>query len=299
LAPLSLKLLRSFVAVADDLHFGRAARRLGLTQPPLSHHIQALEVEVGVKLFDRTRRRVALTAAGRLLHQEARGLLAHANRVRQVMDGASGGTTGELAIGCVPSALFGVLPPILRRFRDRHPGVGIALHEAHTVAILDQLADGTLDVGLAWENRPAAPLVAQPVWRQIFVAALPQTHPLAARERLTLAELGGEMLVVSPRRITPHHYDTLIAAFVAIGVTPQFGPEPATVLSQVGFVANGFGIGIVPSFAAMLPVAGVTYRPIVGGLSPVELCLIWHGEAAPRPVALLRESLIPCDSVSE
>ncbi len=293
MTPLSLKFLRSFVAVADDLHFGRAARRLGLSQPPLSHHIQALEAEVGVKLFDRTRRSVALTAAGRMLYQEALGLLEHANRVRQVMDGARAGTLGELAIGCVPSALFGVLPPILRRFRDRHPDVGIALHEAHTAAILDQLADGTLDVGLAWENQPAAPLVAQPVWREVFVAALPQTHPLAAQERLTLAELGKEVLVVSPRRVTPRHYDTLLAAFVAIGITPRFGHEPATVLSQIGFVANGFGIGIVPSFAAMLPVAGVTYRPIVGGLSPVELCLIWHGEAAGRPVGLLQETLGP------
>lgn len=293
MAQLSLKFLRSFVAVADDLHFGRAARRLGLSQPPLSHHIQALEVELGVKLFDRTRRSVALTAAGRMLYQEARGLLAHANRVRHVMDGVCGGMTGELSIGCVPSALFGVLPSILRGFRDRHPDVGIVLHELHTAAILDQLLDGTLDVGLAWENRPAAPLLAQPVWREIFVAALPQTHPLAARERLTLADLGREVLVVSPRRVTPHHYDALIAAFAAIGVTPRFGQEPPTVLSRIGFVANGFGIGIVPSFAAMLPVAGVAYRPIDGGLFPAELCLIWHGKAAPRPVTLLRETLAP------
>ena len=291
--PLSLKLLRSFVAVADDLHFGRAARRLGLSQPPLSHHIQALESELGVKLFDRTRRRVALTASGRLLYQEAIGLLAHANRVRQVIDGARGGTGGELAIGCVPSALFGVLPPILRRFRAVHPGVGIALHEAHTAVIVEQLVDGTLDVGLAWENQPNAPLVAQPVWRNTFVAALPQTHRLAAREQLTLAELANEVLVVSPRRITPRHYDRVIAAFAAIGITPHFGPEPATVLSQIGFVANGFGIGIVPPFAAMLPVADVAYRPIVGGLPPVELCLIWHGETAGKPVELLRQTLTP------
>ena len=115
------------------------------------------------------------------MYDEARNLLAHAERVRRVLDDSRRGISGHLAIGCVPSALFGVLPPILRRFRRDHGGVAVTLLEAHTSAILDQLADGTLDAGFAWENRPAAPLLAQPVWRDSFVAALREDHPSPRR----------------------------------------------------------------------------------------------------------------------
>lgn len=284
---LSLKLLRSFVAVAEDLHFGRAARKLGLSQPPLSQHIQALEAETGAILFVRTRRSVALTPAGRALYDEARSLLAHADRVRRVLDDSRSGVAGHLAVGCVPSALFGVLPLILRRFRRDHGAVRITLVEAHTTAILDQVADGTLDAGLAWENRPASPLQAQPVWRDSFVAALPDPNPLGAKDRLSLVDLREQPILLSPRRLTPHHYDSVIAAFAAVGVTPHIAYEPPTVLSQLGFVANGFGVAIVPPFAAATPIPGLTYRPITG-LPPVELCLIWHAEPTRSSVTLLR-----------
>jgi LysR family transcriptional regulator, benzoate and cis,cis-muconate-responsive activator of ben and cat genes len=287
--PLSLKLLRSFVAVAEDLHFGRAARKLGLSQPPLSQHILVLEDEIGIRLFDRTRRSVALTAAGRLLYDEARGLLAHAERVRRVLDGCRSGASGRLSLGCAPSAVFGVLPPALARLRVQHPGLEIDISEAHTATILEQVADGTLDAGLAWDH-PPHPLAAQTVWRDAFVAALPAADPLARLDSLSLEDLAQEALILAPRRIAPRHFDMVIAAFASIGITPRIAHEHAPVFSQLGFVANGLGIALVPPFAAALPIPGVIYRP-VAGLEPVEICLVWNGQTAPAAVAILKQSM--------
>lgn len=287
---LNLKLLRSFVAVAEDLHFGRAARKLGLSQPPLSQHILVLEEETGMRLFDRTRRSVALTAAGRLMYDQARGLLAHAERVRRVLEGSRSGASGRLSLGCVPSAMFGVLPPVLGQLRVLHPGIEIDLSEAHTATILEQVADGTLDAGLAWDSHPPNPLAAQTVWRDAFVAALPAAHSLARHDSLSLNDLAQEALIVAPRRIAPRHFDMVIAAFASTGITPRISHEHAPVFSQIGFVANGLGIALVPPFAAALPIPGVVYRP-VAGLEPVEISLVWNGQTSPAAVTILRTSM--------
>ena len=286
---MNLRHLRSFAAVAEDLHFGRAAKKLGISQPPLTQHIQALETELGMRLFDRDRRSVNLTGAGLLLYREARALLDHADRVRRILGAHRSGRAGTLSISCVPSAMFRALPPILAKFRQNFPNVDVVLREAHTATIIEQVVDGLADVGLVWAGRPAAPLNAQVVWRDTFVAALPEALPLGKQTQVSLVDLAAESLIILPRRINPRHYDTVIAAFTNSNLTPRIEYEPTSVISQISFVANSFGIGILPAMAADIPIDRVVYRPIQPALPPVELSLIWHDRSSEGPVTLLRQ----------
>lgn len=244
-----------------------------------------------MRLFDRTRRSVALTAAGRLLYDEARGLLDHAERVRKTIEASQSGVAGRLSIGSVPSAVFGVLPSILVGLRVLYPRIEIAIKEAHTATILDRVADGTVDAGLVWDSNPISPLAAKPVWRGAFVAAIPADHPLAERESVLLNEVADEPLIFIPRPIAPQLYDTMIAAFASSRLTPNIAHETAPVISMIGFVANGLGIALVPRFMTALPIPQVAYLPVVG-LDPMELCLVWNDQATPAVATSLKDSIV-------
>jgi DNA-binding transcriptional LysR family regulator len=286
---LNLTRLRYFVAVAQELHFGRAANRLGMSQPPLSHHIHELEKEIGAKLFTRSSRRVALTASGRILLGKASQLLEHAERVSHVMQSVGAGEFGELLIGCVPSALYDVMPRLALAYRKAHPDVRLALREGHTADLTHAIMENTLDAGLAWCAGAPKPLASETVLKESFSAVVPVGHRFAKAKSLSLEELASEPLILPPRKISPYHYDHILSSFARRGLHPRLEYEVATIISQIGYAAAGFGIAIAPSFARKLAADDVVVIAIDEEMPPVALSLLWNTERVTPQVEQLRD----------
>ena len=262
---MELRQLRYFVAVAEELHFRRAAERLHISQPPLSQQIRALEDELGFALLIRTRRRVQLTPAGEAFLRDARALLSELDGAVATARRIDAGQTGRLRIGFVGSALLSIVPGTVECFRAARPGVAIELRERSTVDQLRAVAAGMVDVGLV---RPPiddeSGLRAETVLRERTVAALPAAHPLAALGRVPLRRLADEPLVLFPRDQAPGFHDLLIGALADTGAGPrviQYAPEMLTI---IGLVAAGTGVSLVPASVSRLALDGVAYRPVTG-----------------------------------
>lgn len=262
---MELRQLRYFVAVAEELHFRRAAVRLHISQPPLSQQIHQLEREMGCALLTRTRRHVELTPAGEAFLRDARALLAELEGAVATAQRIGAGQTGRLRINFVGSALLSIVPGAVQRFRADRPQVEIQIRERPTVEQLRAVAAGVVDVGLV---RPPFEelegLRSDVVLRERTVAALPVDHPLAELRRVPLRRLTGEPLVLFPRSQAPGFHDLLISSLTVDGVTPhvvQYAPEMTTI---VGLVAAGMGFSLVPASVSRLGLDGVTYRPVTG-----------------------------------
>jgi DNA-binding transcriptional LysR family regulator len=278
---MELRHLRYFVAVAEELHFHRAAQRLHISQPPLSQQIRALERELGVTLLSRNRRRVALTAAGEGFLDDARSILAAVERASERARGIARGSLGTLAIGFVGSAMFSPkLPQILREFRARHPDVELVLRELPTTVQLAALAAGELDVGVIRGPVDVTELDGQlelmTIQRERLVAALPADHPLAARRRLRPQDLRGESFVILTRREAPGLYAGLAAAMGDAGGLPDDVLEVAEMQTIISLVAGGFGVSLVPASVGQVDRSGVTFRPIAGPTPTIELEIAWR-----------------------
>lgn len=262
---MELRQLRYFVAVAEELHFRRAAARLHISQPPLSQQIAALEHELGVRLLERTRRRVELTPAGEAFLRDARATLAELDVAVSTARAIDAGQQGVLRVGFVGSALLSIVPATVQQFRRTRPGVEIELRERSTVEQLRAVGTGLVDVGLV---RPPIEtdesLHTEVVLRERTVAAIPEGHELARLRRVPLRRLAAEPLVLFPRRQAPGYHDLLIGRLAATGTTPhvvQYAPEMMTI---IGLVAAGIGVSPVPASLAHLAIDGVTYRPLSG-----------------------------------
>ena len=274
---MELRQLRYFVAVAEELHFRRAAERLHISQPPLSQQIRALEDELGFTLLTRTRRRVQLTAAGDAFLRDARALLSELEGAVATARRIDAGQTGRLRVAFVGSALLSIVPGTVERFRASRPGVAIELRERSTVDQLRAVSAGVVDVGLV---RPPieddGQLRLQTVLRERTVAALPAGHALASMTRVSLRRLAAEPLVLFPRDQAPGYHDLLIEALAGAGAGPrviQYAPEMLTI---IGLVAAGTGVSLVPASVSRLALDGVTYRP-VSGAPRSELVAITRG----------------------
>lgn len=262
---MELRHLRYFVAVAEDLHFGRAAARLHLSQPSLSQQIQALEERIGAALFVRNRRKVELTAAGRLLLPEARATLAQAEKAVVVARRAGRGEVGRLEIGFTGSAPFNpLLPQSVRRFRERWPDVQLSLNEMSTTAQFEALAAGRLDVGFL---RPGQPMemvgIAQRLLlREPLLAVMTAAHPLAAGASVRVADLAAEPFILHPRAIGTGLFDKVMTLCAAAGFAPRVAVEAHQMSTVVTLAAVGMGVSIVPEALRRLNTDGVAFRPI-------------------------------------
>ena len=284
---LELRQLRYFLAVAEELHFGRAATRLHMTQPPLSQAIQALEVGLGTALFARTNRSVALTPAGLALLPEARRLLQQAEGLPALARRAAAGEIGRLALAFVSTADYSVLPSLLRQFREAYPQVAIELREATSDVQQEDLLAGRIDAGLLippLSDKTADTLHYQPVLAEPLVAALPQGLR-AARNKgaLQLERLRDQPLIIFPRHIAPGLHDAILACFHEAGVTPHIAQEAIQMQTIVGLVSAGMGIALVPQSVSNLRRPGVEYRPLAGKVPVVETGLAWRRDNA-QPV---------------
>ena len=290
---MELRHLRYFLAVAEELHFHRAADRLHISQPPLSQQIRALERELGVTLLSRNRRRVALTAAGESFRDDARMILAAVERASERARSVAQGSLGTLSVGFVGSAMFSpTLPDILREFRSQNPEVELVLRELPTVAQLNALTGGELDVGVIRGPIPERDidpgLELMTIQREHLVAALPAGHPLAARRRLRAESLRGETFVILARREAPGLFAGLASTMGDAGGVPEDVLEVAEMQTIISLVAGGFGVSLVPESVGQIDRSGVAFRAIAGRTPTIELALAWRtGAGSPVRDAFL------------
>lgn len=274
---MELRQLRQFVAVAEELHFGRASLRLHMTQPPLTMAIRQLEESLGAQLFARTRRSVALTAAGEALLPQARRLLAEAEQLGPLVRSAAAGQLGQLRLGFVSTVGYGPLPGWLSSFREAHRGVALALKEATLDVQLQAFAAGEIDAGFVLHAPGAAPAGFQvlPVMREPLVLALAADHALSRRPRLRLREALEEPLVIFPRPITPSLYDAVLSLYSSHQIVPDIAQEAIQMQTIVNLVSAGMGVAWVPESVTRLQRPGVAYRPLPASGLACETSLIW------------------------
>ncbi|TEQ11592.1 LysR family transcriptional regulator [Pseudomonas aeruginosa] len=262
---MELRHLRYFIAVAEELHFGRAAERLGISQPPLSQQIQVLEEEIGARLFERTNRRVELTDAGRLFLDESRQVLAQVDKAVLLARRAHLGELGELKIGFTSSAPFtSTIPSSIHAFRKAYPDVHLDLQEMSSRQVLKALLEESLQVGVI---RPLA-LPDAVHWVELFreplVAVLRADHPLAAgsEDGLAIAALAEEPFVFFPRSYGTGLYDQVIALTRQAGFSPRIAQEASEAMTIIGLVSAGLGVSILPASFRRTRVDGVVYRTL-------------------------------------
>jgi DNA-binding transcriptional LysR family regulator len=313
---LDLRQLRYFVAVAEERHFGRAATRLAMTQPPLSQQIMALEETLGAALFARTRRSVELTPVGRDLLPEVRRLLSLADRLPALAQSLSRGEAGELSLAFVSTADYGLLPQLMRAFTERYPGVRLQLVESTSDIQIEELVAGRIDAGLMIPPVPpryAGRLSYLPLMREPLVVAMSDDTARQLDERLVgegvlpepgfmrggsareaqerdlnvhgrarvdrevpLAALADLPLVVFPRRLAPAFYDIIMDCYARAGLTPRIGQEAIQMQTIVSLVSAGMGVALVPRSLCNLRRTGVVYRPLRDAQPLVETGLLWR-----------------------
>ncbi len=280
---IELRHLRYFIAVAEELHFTRAARRLHVAQPPLSQVVRRLEKELDAQLLRRTSRRVELTDAGRVFLEEARRTVAAADRSVEVVQRAARGQTGWLRVGFVESAAYELLPRILPAFMSRSPGVQLELHELTTEMQLNRLASGDVDVGLVREVHSHDDLVVRQLLRESLVVALPRSHWLAGGWRIRLHQLDGEQFVLFPRSQAPRLHDLIAGLCRAAGFVPRAAQEAVNLPTILGMVAAGIGVAVLPAAVTTIRWSGVVYVPIVDRDAVTDLAFV-HAPRAEGPV---------------
>jgi DNA-binding transcriptional LysR family regulator len=277
---LDLRQLRYFVAVAEELHFGRAATRLHMTQPPLSQTILALEEMLGAALLLRNRRSVALTPAGEALLPEARRLLAQAAELPELVRRAGAGETGRLALAFVSSADYSVLPPFLRSYRAAFPRVQISLQEATSDLQVDDLLHHRVDAGLLIPPLPEkarAELDYLKVLSEPLILAAPTgLAALRASGPVWLRQLPALPLIIFPRPIAPSLHDAILGCFRSAGITPEIGQQAIQMQTIVSLVSAGMGLALVPQSVSNLMRPGVEYRALHDPSPQVETGLAWR-----------------------
>lgn len=274
---IELRHLRYFVAVAEELHFGRAAQRLHISQPPLSMQIRSLEEALGVQLLARTQRRVALTQAGSAFLGEARQVLARTEAAIMLARRASRGEVGDLAVGFVSTADYNVLPPLLREFRTRAPAVRLTLHESTTDRQIADLLEGRIDIGFVLPPVDDARLTYRRIHQEPLVAALPARHPLArARGRIRLAKLADAPFILFPRPLAPGLYDAVVSFCRSAGFSPHIEQEAVQMQTIVSLVSAEMGVALIPASLQHLGRTGVVYKALVEPSPLTEIGLAWR-----------------------
>jgi len=291
---MELRHLRCFVVLAEERHFGRAAQRLAMTQPPLSMAIQQLEASVGARLFERNSRGVAITAAGAALLPRAQALLEQAALAAREARDVGQGLAGALRIGFAGTVLYRGLPQVLRQFAAAHPALRLSLHELSSAEQLAELVHDRLDLGFVHTTRVPPGFSQIRVSSQPFMACLPAGHALAGPvpeaganaagraaslpEPLPLERLAGESFAIVMRAVSPDYHDRILAACAEAGFEPALRFELRHWLSVVSVIAQGLGVGLVPAALQQAGLPGVVFRPLAVPLAPYDTHCLWRTE---------------------
>ncbi|MDB5886447.1 MAG: transcriptional regulator, LysR family [Polaromonas sp.] len=267
--------LRYFLVLAEELHFGRAARRLSISQPPLSLNIQQLEASVGARLFTRSSKQVALTAAGLAFVPAARALIDQAAQAASHARDVGEGMAGSLAIGFAGTMLYSGLPGILASFQAKHPQLRLLLRELSSSEQLVELAHDRLDLGFVHTTRVPPELSQILVSSQAFVGCLPAGHALARQALLPIEALKGEPFAVVSRAVSPDYHDRIIAICTGAGFFPEIRFELRHWLSVVSLVSQGMGVALVPAALGRSAMAGTVFLTLDRPTTPYDTHCLW------------------------
>ncbi|KYC42372.1 LysR family transcriptional regulator [Scytonema hofmannii PCC 7110] len=273
---MELRHLRYFVVIAEELHFGRAAERLHMTQQPLSQQIRQLEAEIGVLLFHRTKRRVQLTEAGKAFLEEARQILHKASQAVEMARQVARGENGRLTVGFSGFATYSLLPKVLRIFRERFPLVELELEEMTSSAQVQALQNRQIHLGLMIPPIPDTELVQEPILREPLVVILPETHPLATQSELKLSALANESFILVSRHLEPGYYDLCISLFQQAGFSPKVFQKASQKQTILGLVSAGMGVSLAPASIRNIHRTGVVYTTLSSLNVEVELVAVWR-----------------------
>jgi DNA-binding transcriptional LysR family regulator len=254
--------LRYFLVLSEELHFGKAARRLAISQPPLSVNIRQLEESVGAKLFDRNSKEVRLTAAGRAFVPAARVLLEQAADASRHAREVGQGMIGVLRIGFVGSMLFRGFPSMIQRFQAANPRLRLLLREMNSENQINELSQRQLDVGFVHTTRSETSFSRMLFSSEPFVCCLPQGHPFARSRKLAVRRLDGEPLIMFSRTASPDYFERVLSICTAAGVHPEVRHEARHWLSVVSMVAHGMGVALVPEALRRSAIPGAVFVPI-------------------------------------
>jgi len=290
---MELRHLRYFVAVAEELHFGRAAQRLLMAQQPLSRQIRDLEAEIGVDLFHRTKRTIRLTEAGQVFLTEARKTLQQAEQAIILAQQTGRGEIGKFAVGFTGPALNTVLPKVVRRFKEKHPQIELTLERLQTNEQVEALRSQQIQAGLLHPPIADDSLSLNVIHREGLVAVLPDSHRLARSKHISISKLAHEPFIFYPRHIGPVLYDRILSLCQQAGFSPKIVQEVAPQQTILGLVAAEVGISLLHASAASVAPVGVVLRPIVEPTPELELAVAWNSETTnpvlPAFLAIVRD----------
>ncbi len=271
--------LSAFLSVADHLHFGRAARDLGVLPATLSRDIKALEQDLGLALFTRTTRHVGLTPAGDALLPSARETLGQLEFFRAKAQSLAATLQLPLRVGVIDSAAAGLIPPLLQHLRESHPEIAVQIIEEKTVRLIPRLLSGALDLAIL---RPPPNLdrrlVVHPIAKETAVVALPETHALAAKSEISVQDLADVPMIVPDRASRPHSHDLTLRLFQSAGLPARLNLIAGEKHTILHLVATGAGLAIVPRWSGRLAVPGVTIRPLAGDPPRLGLAAAWPAQ---------------------
>ncbi|MGE8371849.1 MAG: LysR substrate-binding domain-containing protein [Pseudomonas putida] len=267
-----------FLAVAEDQNFSRAAKRLGMSQPPLTEQIQALEQSLRIQLFTRSRRGAQLTAAGAAILPAVRKFADQLERLELAVHEAVAGHAGVVTIGAITSAMIDVLPQLIERFKQDHPLVTVSVREIDSAEAIPALEAGDIDIAFArLEGNLGRHVQSMPLSEDRLAVAMPKDHPLAASEAIELKALADETLVMASRDVSPVYFDYLVGLCKASGFAPRIVHQVRSVTAQVAFVSCGQGIALVPTSMDKLAPGNVLVRPLQPEVKVVTTAMAWHG----------------------
>jgi DNA-binding transcriptional LysR family regulator len=273
---MEMRKLRHFVVVAEELHFGRAARRLSITQPPLSMSIKSLEEELGVELLERTRRSVTLTHAGAIFLEEARGILDRAARAVDLTKAAHRGDIGRLTVGFLAATAYTLLPLVLRDFTARFPRVALELKELTMPQQFEAFRRGDIDIGMLRPPFADAALSSEVIFEEPMVLAMPAGHALAKLARVPPKRLADQPFVMYPRLPGLVFPDLISGYFQRAGFAPRVAQEATQTHAVLGLVSGGLGLALVPDSVRIIGMRGVVFRPLLEGPPIVRTALAWQ-----------------------
>jgi DNA-binding transcriptional LysR family regulator len=272
---LDVRQLRYFVALAEEKHFGRAAKRLGISQPPLSLAIRQLEVDLRTSLFSRNSRNVELTRAGAALQREARLLLRQFDEAKTLVKAVADGKEGRLRVGFGGSMLYRGLPQIVERFRKQNPGIDLQLTELNSVEQITAIKRDEIDFGFVLGAKTAAELDGFRYHSEPFVACLPLHHPAAKVRTMNLERLKDEEFVLFSRSASPYYFESIVSICVTNGFMPKIKHEVRHWMSVVSFVESGMGVSLVPKTLNTRRVTGAKFVEISGQHESSDTWCVW------------------------
>lgn len=277
---MELSHLKYFTAVAELLHFGKAAKKLNISQPPLSQQIRKLEEELQIKLFVRTSRKVELTDAGKIFYEEARAVLERADAAMEKVEEIASGSSGSLSIGFNEAALNTVLPSAIKKFRETHPGVKLQLKELETPDQLSAIRENKIQLAvLRLFHHDISGLKSKLIFKEPYKLALPQGHHLSKYKKLPLKKLNGESIIIFPQPMQPDLHRHILESCAKSGAKLNIAQEAASKQTTLALVESGIGCAFVPASSQKNCSRKINFVELAGGLPEVKISAVWKESA--------------------